>query len=215
MQEIQETKEKDRESGKVTQRLPRGFELILRYLGDESTSTIPVLRLPSLVEDDPVDVPYIFCFPGIEGFATSLKPLVANIKAKIIGIQFCYKNPTNSYKDLAKESEEVRFYEEFGMHNSIHFLQQILKFVGTNDAVHMLTYSWGTIIALETMSSLEKKGYKGTITCIDGAPDMLAEMCKQEMKTGSEAEFETIILCHLMALYLPYDIILKNRVSPY
>ncbi|XP_044764578.1 fatty acid synthase-like [Coccinella septempunctata] len=198
LQEIQETKEKDKESGKVTQRLPRGFELILRYLGDENTSTIPVLRLPSLVEDDPEDVPYIFCFPGIEGFATSLKPLVANIKAKIIGIQFCYKNPTNSYKDLARESEE-----------------QILKYVSISDPVHMITYSWGTIIALETMSSLEKKGYKGTITCIDGAPDMLAEMCKQEMKTGSEAEFETIILCHLMAMYLPYDIILKNREKIY
>ncbi|XP_045465555.1 fatty acid synthase-like [Harmonia axyridis] len=198
LQEIQETKEKDKESGKVTHRLPRGFELILRYLGDENTSTIPVLRLPSLVEGDPEDVPYIFCFPGIEGFATSLKPLVANVKAKMIGIQFCYKTPTNSYKDLAKESEE-----------------QILKYVTTKDPVHMLTYSWGTIIALETMSSLEKKGYKGTITCIDGAPDMLSLMCEQEMKTGSEAEFETIILCHLMALYLPYDIILKNREKIY
>ncbi|KAK9875949.1 hypothetical protein WA026_011050 [Henosepilachna vigintioctopunctata] len=198
LQEIQDSKDKDKELGRVTQRLPRGFELILRYLGDEAMSGIPIVRLPSLIEGDPEDIPYVFCFPGVEGFATTLKPLVANIKARILGVQFCYKNPTNSYKELAMESAE-----------------QMEKYVDFKEPIHMLTYSWGTIIALETMSLLEQKGYKGTITCIDGAPDMLSEMCKQEMKTGSEAEFETIILGHVMAFYLPYDIILKNREKLY
>ncbi|KAL3270432.1 hypothetical protein HHI36_020987 [Cryptolaemus montrouzieri] len=197
LQEIQQSKESDREAGIVHQRLPTGIELILRYLGDEATSTIPIIRLPSLVEDDS-DAPYVFCFPGIEGFATTLKPMVANIRAKTIGIQFCYKNPTNTYKDLAMES-----------------VVQIEKFVKLNDPIHIVAYSWGTIIGLETMALLEKKGYKGTMTCIDGAPDMLMEMCKQEMRSGSDAEFETVILCHLMALYLPYEIILKNREKLY
>ncbi|KAL3270572.1 hypothetical protein HHI36_021109 [Cryptolaemus montrouzieri] len=194
LQEIQDEKEKDRESGKITQRLPRGFELILRYLGDETSSTIPVLRLPSLVEDECPNAPYVFCFPGIEGFANSLKPLVSNVMAKTVGVQFCYKKPESSYKELAMEAAE-----------------QIEGYIKHTEPLHVVTYSWGTIIALETISLLEKKGYKGTVTCIDGAPDMLAEMYEREMKTGSDAEFETLILCHLMAMYLPYEIIMKNR----
>ncbi|KAK9884293.1 hypothetical protein WA026_005245 [Henosepilachna vigintioctopunctata] len=197
LQEIQQSKESDREAGIVTQRLPTGIELILRYLGDEATSTIPIIRLPSSVEDD-IDAPYVFCFPGIEGFATTLKPIAANVAAKMIGIQFCYKQPTNSYKDLAVES-----------------MKQIENFIGTKDVLHMMAYSWGSIIALETMSLMEQKGYKGTLTIIDGAPEMLMEILKHEIKTGSEAEFETVLLCHLMALYLPYDIILKNREKIY
>lgn len=59
---------------------------------------------------------------------------------------------------------------------------------------------------------MEKRGRRGTLICLDGAPNMLHEMCEQEMKTGSEAEFETVILCHLMALYVPVEIILENRV---
>lgn len=82
-----------------------------------------------------------------------------------------------------------------------------------NEPLNIIAYSWGSIIALETLAMMEKKGHKGNLVCLDGAPSMLQEMCKQEMKTGSDAEFETVVLCHLMALYLPYEIILKNRVS--
>lgn len=106
MEEIQQSKESDREAGIVHQRLPTGIELILRYLGDESISTIPVIQLPSMIEEN-AEAPHIFCFPGIEGFATTLKPLAANLRAKVIGVQFCYKNPSNTYNDLALEAVAV------------------------------------------------------------------------------------------------------------
>ncbi|XP_045466442.1 fatty acid synthase-like [Harmonia axyridis] len=197
LEEIQQSKESDREAGIVHQRLPTGIELIWRNIGDEENSQTPIIHLQSLVEKT-TQAPYIFCFPGIEGFATTLKPLAANLKAKVIGIQFCYKNPTDSYSILASEA-----------------VMQIDKILEPNEPLNLIAYSWGTIIALESLAIMEKRGRRGTLICLDGAPNMLHEMCEQEMKTGSEAEFETVILCHLMALYVPVEIILENREKIY
>ncbi|KAK9884211.1 hypothetical protein WA026_005161 [Henosepilachna vigintioctopunctata] len=172
---------------------PAGFQLVLRYIGDEASCKIPIVRLASLVEDES-DAPLVFCFPGIEGFASTLKPMAAYLKAKVYGVQFCYDHPTSGHEDMVKEA-----------------ITKIERIIKPNQPLHIITYSWGTTIGLDTMSCMEEKGYKGTLTCIDGSPELNSKMCQQELTTDTEEEFETILLCHFMALYMPYEIVKRNK----
>ncbi|XP_044764314.1 fatty acid synthase-like [Coccinella septempunctata] len=197
LEEIQQSKESNKGSEGADQKLPTGIELILRYLGDEYTFSKPFTTLPSLVEPNS-EAPTVICFPGIEGFATTLKPLAVNLKAKVIGLQFCFENPTYTYKDLAKEA-----------------IMTINKLVKPDEPLNIIAYSWGSVIALETMAILEKKGRKANLVCLDGSPGMVQEMCKNEIKGGSETEIEILVLCQLMSTYLSYEIILKNKEKIY
>lgn len=70
------------------------MEMILRFMGDAATSSIPVLSL----ESENHYAPTVVFFPGIEGVMHVLEPLYKNVVANIVGLQY----PNSTQKDTIK-----------------------------------------------------------------------------------------------------------------
>lgn len=75
----------------------------------------------------------------------------------------------------------------------------------------MIGYSFGVLVSLELASILEEKSYTGTVVAIDGSPFYIKSMMLQQLSTETEAEFETMILYNILGVFLPIDLIEKNK----
>ncbi|KAK9875963.1 hypothetical protein WA026_011065 [Henosepilachna vigintioctopunctata] len=166
-----------------------GIDLFIQNLLEDPITMVPVVRLPSLVEDNS-DAPILFAFPGIEGYVDTLRPLALQLRAKVIGVQICYKVPPVNFITAAEEC-----------------LEQMTPYLKPNEVVNIVSYSWGTLIALEVISSLEKEGRRVNLIIIDGAPEMMTELVKTELKASTEADKYVLILCRLMMKFYPLDVV--------
>lgn len=62
-------------------------------------------------------------------------------------------------------------------------------------------------------SLLEAEGRIGRVILIDGSPAMFKELLKQQIpEAESEAFLQTLVLCALMQLYIPLEIVMKHKV---
>jgi hypothetical protein len=87
---------------------PEGMQLLLRVIGDETSSVHPVMRLPSAagagadVEDELKAGPVLFILPGIEGVASVLEPLAKNLEYQTVCLQLNYGDIGQTVHDIAR-----------------------------------------------------------------------------------------------------------------
>nr|CAI5861058.1 unnamed protein product [Callosobruchus analis] len=171
-----------------------GIKLVFRILGEESESSLKEIPLPSRLPEGE-DGPTVFALPGIEGFVKVMGNLAAGMDAKVVGLQFAYDLEFETIQDMALSLLPV--------------IQQRMPSKPT--PIRLVSYSYGTVIALELAHALESLGYApGTIVLIDGSPAMMTELLKQEMDVGEDRIFQTLLICHLISFYLSSDVVAKN-----
>nr|CAI5818381.1 unnamed protein product [Callosobruchus analis] len=174
---------------------PEGIRLLLRTLGEESESIRKEIPLTSRLPDGE-DGPTIFALPGIEGFVKVMDKIAAGMDAKVVGLQYVYDLVLETPQDIAMSLVPV--------------IQQRVQSKST--PIRLVSYSYGTIIALEVAHALESLGYApGTVVLIDGSPAMLREVFRQTRDVDDEDLFQTLFICHVMSFYLPPDVIAKHR----
>lgn len=59
---------------------------------------------------------------------------------------------------------------------------------------------------------LEKEGYEGKFISLDGAPAQQVEISTM-LDVASANNFETSLALHLFALYVPFEVIAKQKVN--
>jgi fatty acid synthase len=85
-----------------------GLQLLLRVIGDETSTAEPIVRLPSVtgvgadVEDELKAGPVLFILPGVEGVASVLKPLAKNLKYQTVCLQLGYSDTGETVRDMAQ-----------------------------------------------------------------------------------------------------------------
>lgn len=84
--------------------------LLLRVIGEESMSSLPVVRLDSQVEET-TKAPSVFLLPGIEGMATVFQTLANNLESHAICFQYRYDNPEDTIQEMAVALRKVNEQE--------------------------------------------------------------------------------------------------------
>lgn len=77
----------------------------------------------------------------------------------------------------------------------------------------LVAYSFGSLVGVELTALLEKNGYNGKLILIDGSPKMIKQLLQQQLVTDSEAMFETTAMCAVMSLYMPWEDVVRHKVS--
>ncbi|KAF2904462.1 hypothetical protein ILUMI_01702 [Ignelater luminosus] len=203
LQEVAQEKASENEHHKKNsedkEKMPEGVYMLFRYMGDEKLSTIPMVRLPSLIKEKSV-APKVFILPGIEGMATVLEPLAANLSSHAFCLQYTYTNQS------AISIEEL----------AMSLLPNIQENLPKTTPFTLVGYSYGTIVSMQLAALLEAEGRIGRVILIDGAPDMYKDLIKQQVpEMNSEALLQTLILCALMQLFIPIETVMKHKMDIY
>ncbi|XP_065214304.1 fatty acid synthase-like [Planococcus citri] len=114
----------------------------------------PILHIPINHQEIQKTTPALFIFPGVEGLATFMEPLMKNLSLQAWCFQyFDDELPLDSFKKLAE-----------------YFVKLILEKIGPDEEFCVIGYSLGGLYALETIGILEKIGRKGYLWLIDSSP---------------------------------------------
>ncbi|CAH1641070.1 unnamed protein product [Spodoptera littoralis] len=166
---------------------PVGLRVLIRNFGDEKMVSEPIVYMPSMVSHG-VEVPerMIFMLPGLESNAAVLEPLCRRLKIKVCVLQLGVEHKNEN------------------MHQMVNRLHQIvIPMFKPGCPFWLLGYSYGTLLALELASRLEKEGYKGTIFCLDGAPEFAYALVTKTISITSDFQLQNSLLCHTMKLVAP------------
>ncbi|KAJ8919480.1 hypothetical protein NQ315_002101, partial [Exocentrus adspersus] len=185
-------KEKPDNDDKSKDKAYFGIEMVIRPMGNKAQDNPPYVEMKSKVLPD-VEAPTLLLFPGIDGFANIFEYLTENINAHTIGVQL--NNLDGDAKTIMEMAASV--------------LPTVLKYT-TNNKFLIVSYSYGTLVALEVVSMLEERGYVGTLIAIDGAP-MLMRQILMNLEVESPKIFETALLCQLLSLCVPLEEIAKHK----
>ncbi|KAJ8962424.1 hypothetical protein NQ317_010395 [Molorchus minor] len=137
----------------------------------------------------------VLLFPGIQGIAKIYQRFVKRLRADIIGMQYMYDCKEQTIAEMAQS-----------------LLPYVEDHLTKDKPFNILTYSFGTVIALEVVSLLESQGYTGTILCIDGAPLLMKEMMKNVNRENDQV-VETAIISHLLTFRVPADVVSNNQAA--
>ncbi|XP_030748839.1 fatty acid synthase-like [Sitophilus oryzae] len=192
LQEIQDERE-SLTSGEKKERALTGFEMIMGHLSDQSKSEIPILSLQGKQTNRSV-AGKVILFGGIEGVIGGLQPLYEQLEGDLYGIQFCNNNQKDTIEDMA-----------------LTYLETVEEKLFKSVPFKIVCYSFGGLVALQLVHELEKKGYHGTVVCIDAAPDYLQALSKI-LEVESDDKIQVSLLVHLMALRLPLDVVSKSWI---
>lgn len=66
-------------------------------------------------------------------------------------------------------------------------------------------------MGVEIAKKLEQKGHKGQIIAIDGSPEYLLKGLQQGLVLDSPEELQISLLCAILSMFLPFDLILQKR----
>ncbi|CAH0548596.1 unnamed protein product [Brassicogethes aeneus] len=194
LRDIQTEKENEVEGADKKDKALVGMDMLIRLMGDEEEINIPVLNLPSKLNNHfNENTKKVLLFPGIEGVATVLSHLTKNLEAETVGLQYCYSDQADTLVEMAEK-----------------LFVTVKTIIKKSEPFNIIAYSFGAIMAMEVIGRLEKEGYSGKFISIDGAPSQLLEFTTL-LDVKSEAHFETSLIMHLMALHVPYDIVSKSR----
>lgn len=130
--------------------------------------------VPNKARENKDDVP-LFVFPGVEGIAPLVKPLLEKIQTKAFCIQYgiLYQYTQDKISPVISEKMEGLLKKE--------------------EPVRIVAYSYGVLVALEVVSLLESKGYQCSIICIDGSP-MHSQYLASQFIGKTEREYEDNII---------------------
>ncbi|XP_022835184.1 fatty acid synthase-like isoform X2 [Spodoptera litura] len=158
-----------------------GLRVLIRNFGDEKTVSKPIVYMPSMVPEH-----MIFMLPGLDSNAAQLEPLCKRLKVKVCVLQLGVEHKNEN------------------MHQMVNRLYQIvIPMLKPGCPFWLLGYSYGTLLALELASRLEKEGYKGTIFCLDGAPEFVYALVTKTISVTSDFQLQNSLLCHTMRLVAP------------
>lgn len=147
-----------------------GVQLMLRNLGDESTSRETLMRLSSNNNNDKFNASLLM-IPGIEGVSSvAWKNVASSLKLPTFILQLMTQTNSNSIPDLA-----LSLFDS--IKSTVFKKQEFFYFVG---------YSFGSYITLELARLFEQDGMKGHIVLIDGAPKFLKQLSIATLGTAQE-----------------------------
>lgn len=199
------------------ERLPAGFNVLLRFIGEEENAYTPYYRMESLVKEKQA-APKVFMLPGVEGMGSIFDTLASNLAAHVVALQYCYDNIQDTIQGMAGALLEVLIIIIPCTHLYIYvtwfFLQHVHGNLPKTSGFTFIAHSFGAVVALELVALLEAEGRTGRLIIIDGAPALLQKLAQINLP-GSEEEavLETTALTALMQLYFPLETVLKCTVS--
>ncbi|KAL9890869.1 fatty acid synthase-like isoform 1-T1 [Glossina fuscipes fuscipes] len=169
----------------------QGIELLLRNLGDESRCNEVIIELHSARDAlQHVTSPTII-IPGIEGTAGQVWYKIAkNINSNVNMLQFHRFAELTSVKEIAKAC-----------------LEDVKAVLKGNRQFYIVAYSYGSFIALELVSMLEKAGFHGQLLLIDGAPHFLAKHIRLLLgEHSTDNDIYNLLLCAFVQMIFPEDV---------
>ncbi|XP_050299271.1 fatty acid synthase-like isoform X2 [Anthonomus grandis grandis] len=133
------------------------WPVILRYVLESEEQKGCIIKLKSKSSDkDPSTLPRIIALPGIEGVCRLIESLTENLEVDAYGVNYI----AESQEDSIQKSVN-------------NILPHVEKLLQKHKPFHILAHSMGSLLALEIVARLEKLGFNGTVTFIDGSPHML------------------------------------------
>lgn len=137
-----------------------GVQLMLRNLGDESTSKETLLRLSSKNNNDKFNTSLLM-MPGIEGVSSvAWTNIASHLKLPSFILQLMKQTNSKSISEIASSLfDDIK--------STVFKKQEFFYLVG---------YSFGSYITLELARLFEEDGMKGHILLIDGAPSFLKQL---------------------------------------
>ncbi|KAI9579994.1 hypothetical protein GQX74_000782, partial [Glossina fuscipes] len=169
----------------------QGIELLLRNLGDESRCNEVIIELHSARDAlQHVTSPTII-IPGIEGTAGQVWYKIAkNINSNVNMLQFHRFAELTSVKEIAKAC-----------------LEDVKAVLKGNRQFYIVAYSYGSFIALELVSMLEKAGFHGQLLLIDGAPHFLVKHIRLLLgEHSTDNDIYNLLLCAFVQMIFPEDV---------
>ncbi|XP_068630160.1 uncharacterized protein [Battus philenor] len=106
------------------------------------------------VDDFDVDKTYLYVIPGLEGQHERFGLLCERLKVPAVVLQPGLGHAQESIQGQARR-----------------FTEMLLKKMKLKDNFYLAAYESGVLVALEMLSILENKGYKGTLFCIGVPPE--------------------------------------------
>ncbi|EFA05201.1 fatty acid synthase [Tribolium castaneum] len=173
------------------QKLSQGTKTLIKFIPENCDETL--VTIPSLGTTTSKSL--IFVFPGIEGVLKLLDPLTTNLKSRLLGVQYSYKNPESTIRETA-----------------IKILPLIERQL-TAKNFNFVGYSFGALVALELAQLLEEKGFVGKIVALDGSPHYTKQSIQHYAPGESEAETETMLLYNILGTVLPLDLLEKSKTD--
>ncbi|XP_066251922.1 fatty acid synthase-like isoform X2 [Euwallacea similis] len=146
---------------------------------NEQTSCVVKLKTKPTTQDKS-KLPKIIVFPGIEGVCFLLEELTQLLEVQAFGINYISKMQGDTYPKMADV-----------------LLPHVLRLLSPNEPFHILAHSVGAVVALEIVDRLEKKGYVGTITFLDGSPALLNDSYNRLFNNRDELFLATILRTRL------------------
>ncbi|XP_050552883.1 fatty acid synthase-like [Spodoptera frugiperda] len=180
-----------------------GLRVLMRNFGEENTASEPLVYMPSMVSDgvegeEAIHVMerVMFMLPGLEGCAAVLEPLCRRLKIKVCVLQLGVEHKNENMDQMV---------------NRLH--QTVISRLAPGAPFWLLGYSYGSLLILELASRLEKEGFKGTVFCLDGAPDFLYALLTMTISFKNDFQLQNNLLCHTVDIVAPNNDVTKGLLE--
>ncbi|KAJ8712849.1 hypothetical protein PYW08_008153 [Mythimna loreyi] len=180
-----------------------GLRVLMRNFGDENTVSEPLIYMPTMVSDgvegeEAIHVMerVMFMLPGLEGCAAVLEPLCRRLKIKVCVLQLGVEHRDETMDQMV---------------DRLH--QTVISRLAPGAPFWLLGYSFGTLLILELASRLEKEGFKGTVFCLDGAPDFLYALLTMTISFKNDVQLQNNLLCHTVDIVAPNNDVTKDLME--
>ncbi|XP_044734384.1 fatty acid synthase-like [Chrysoperla carnea] len=169
------------------------FKMLVRTLGDENEDIEPMIELPS-IKNKENSMP-LFFIPGIEGNCLVFEELCSKLNYQCYGLQTSFEDTTDNISALSQKMVSL-----------------IKSKLAKSEEYGIVGYSYGSVLATEIISKLEKLGYKGRCLFIDGSPTFLKKIIRMQLSMSISEEISTnTVESRLIALML--SLFLTENVS--
>lgn len=78
-------------------------------------------------------------------------------------------------------------------------------YINKKIVVRIVGYSFGSVVSLELTRILEAQGYKVILYLIDGSPELMAQLVKNNLDTTSDENFQVGVLMGFIDILWPQD----------
>ncbi|XP_070493817.1 fatty acid synthase-like [Chironomus tepperi] len=164
-----------KEGGEKGKDAELGVHMLIRNLGDEANSKETLICLSENKNTNRLNL----FFPGVEGCGGDVWKLVAK---RMTGSSYMFQ-----HKNIANASSVNEFVSEI--------YSKVLNLFNEFADIHLIGYSFGSIIVLKLAEMLEQQHKVPKVTLIDGSPIFLNTLVRDHLVTNNFEEIiETLIL---------------------
>ncbi|KAF7995900.1 hypothetical protein HCN44_007007 [Aphidius gifuensis] len=171
-----------------------GMRLLLRFVSDGSMQNEVCLKLKTKEESGRGEV---FFVPGVEGSASIFSNLAGKLMSPATCLQFNSEQKENlSIQEIAK-----------------NLLSHVLARGKDRQDFLVVGYSFGSLVAIEIVRLLEAEGLTGKLILIDGSPDLMIAILKEQLAVTNESELQNTILVNCTSWEQKLDVFIKHLPS--